>query len=48
MIKIKNSRQIEGIRASCQLLSQLYKELEPKVVVGATPKELDTFAYDLQ
>jgi methionyl aminopeptidase len=46
MIRIKNKRQIEGIRASCQMLSALYDALKPLVQPGATPKDLDRFAYD--
>jgi methionyl aminopeptidase len=46
MIRIKNSKQIEGIRASCQMLSALYDALKPLVRPGATPKDLDRFAYD--
>lgn len=46
MIRLKNERQIEGIRASCQMLSVMYEELKPMVKPGVTPKELDTFAYD--
>ncbi|MEN6498932.1 MAG: type I methionyl aminopeptidase [Rectinema sp.] len=46
MIRLKNERQIEGIRASCRMLSLLYEALKPMVKPGVTPKELDTFAYD--
>ncbi|MGB9685265.1 MAG: type I methionyl aminopeptidase [Rectinema subterraneum] len=46
MIRIKNKKQIEGIRASCQMLSALYDALKPLVQPGATPKALDRFAYD--
>ena len=46
MIRIKNKKQIEGIRASCQMLSALYDALKPLVQPGATPKDLDRFAYD--
>jgi methionine aminopeptidase len=46
MIRVKNERQIEGIRASCQMLSDMYEELRPLVRPGITPEELDTFAYD--
>jgi len=38
--------QIEGIRASCQMLSALYDALKPLVQPGVTPKDLDRFAYD--
>jgi len=46
MIRLKNKRQIEGIRDSCRMLSLLYEALKPMVRPGITPKELDTFAYD--
>lgn len=46
MIRLKNERQIEGIRASCHMLGALYEELKPLVKPGVTPKELDKFAYD--
>lgn len=44
VIKIKNERQIEGIRASCALLSSLYDELAPMVRPGVTPLDLDEHA----
>ncbi len=44
MIRLKNERQIEGIRASCAMLSDMYKALKPLVQPGVTPKELDAFA----
>ena len=46
MIRIKNERQIEGIRSSCDLLSLLYEKLKLQVQPGNTPKDLDRFAYD--
>ena len=46
MIRLKNERQIEGIRASCAMLSEMYKALKPLVKPGVTPKELDAFAED--
>lgn len=41
MIRIKNARQIEGIRASCALLSELFAKLKPLVVPGVSTGELD-------
>ena len=35
MIRVKNSRQVEGIRASCLLLSELLDNLKPFVKPGA-------------
>ncbi|OQB95419.1 MAG: Methionine aminopeptidase 1 [Spirochaetes bacterium ADurb.Bin110] len=46
MIRIKNERQIEGIRSSCDLLSLLYEKLKLQVQPGNTPKDLDRFAHD--
>ncbi len=46
MIKIKNTEQIEGIRASCRLLARLFDELESVVVPGATPRKMDSFAAE--
>jgi len=46
MIRIKNERQIDGIRSSCDLLSLLYEKLKLQVQPGNTPKDLDRFAYD--
>lgn len=46
MIKIKNTKQIEGIRKSCALLTQLLGEIRPMVQPGVSLLELDTFARD--
>lgn len=46
MIRLKNDRQIQGIRDSCAMLSELYEALKPLVKPGITSKELDAFAYD--
>lgn len=46
MIRIKNKRQIEGIRASCQMLSAMYDALKPLVKPGVSPNDLDRFAYE--
>lgn len=46
MIRVKNSRQVEGIRASCLLLSELLEKLKPFVKPGASLLELDRFAHD--
>ncbi len=44
MIRLKNPAQLDGIRASCRLLSSLFRELQPRVVPGVLPVELDRFA----
>ncbi len=46
MIRLKNEEQLEGIRASCKLLSELYTELKPRIKAGVLTAELDTFAYN--
>jgi methionyl aminopeptidase len=46
MIRIKNEKQIEGIRKSCKLLARLFRALEPLVQAGVTTKELDDFCVD--
>lgn len=46
MIRLKNKEQMEGIRRSCRLLSDLFSVLIPKVVRGANCLDLDAFAKD--
>lgn len=46
MIKLKNREQIQGIRRSCALLSELLEDLRPMVQPGVSLLELDKFAYD--
>lgn len=41
MIRLKNEREIEGIRKSCHLLADLFKEVIPQVKPGVTTKWLD-------
>lgn len=41
MIRIKNEKQIDGIRRSCKALARLYRELIPAVREGITTGELD-------
>ncbi len=41
MIKIKNSKQIEGIRQSCRLLADVLDTAETLIVEGAIPLEID-------
>lgn len=43
MIRIKNDRQIDGIRKSCKALARLYEALVPLVREGVTTAELDAF-----
>ena len=46
MIRIKNTRQLEGIRESCRLLSEVFTEVEKHVRPGVTTGELDRIAED--
>jgi methionyl aminopeptidase len=41
MIRLKNEKQIEGIRISCKLLSAMYRELIPLVKPGVETIEID-------
>ncbi|MDR3304160.1 MAG: type I methionyl aminopeptidase [Treponema sp.] len=41
MIRLKNTKQIDGIRASCHMLSALYRELVPLVKPGIATIEID-------
>ena len=41
MIRLKNEKQIEGIRKSCKLLSAMYRELIPLVKPGVETIEID-------
>jgi methionyl aminopeptidase len=41
VIRIKNDKQIEGIRTSCRLLSALYRELIPMVKPGVRTIEIE-------
>jgi methionyl aminopeptidase len=41
MIRLKNEKQIAGIRASCKLLSAMYGELLPQVKPGVETIDID-------
>jgi methionyl aminopeptidase len=41
MIRLKNEKQIEGIRKSCKMLSAMYRELIPLVKPGIQTIEID-------
>jgi methionyl aminopeptidase len=41
MIRLKNEKQIEGIRRSCRMLSAMYRELIPLVKPGIQTIEID-------
>ncbi|MDR1636635.1 MAG: type I methionyl aminopeptidase [Treponema sp.] len=44
MIRLKNEKQIAGIRKSCKLLSAMYRELVPLVKPGMETAEIDRWA----
>jgi methionyl aminopeptidase len=46
MIRLKNDKQICGIRESCKLLSAMYRELMPMVKPGVQTLELDRWVRD--
>ena len=46
MIRLKNDRQIAGIRKSCQLLANLYKEIIPQVKAGMSTRDVDDLCVD--
>jgi methionyl aminopeptidase len=41
VIRLKNDKQIEGIRKSCKMLSAMYRELIPLVKPGVETRDLD-------
>ncbi|MDR3138680.1 MAG: type I methionyl aminopeptidase [Treponema sp.] len=46
MIRLKNEKQIDGIRRSCRMLSAMYRELIPLVKPGVETIELDRWTRD--
>ena len=46
MIRLKNEKQIDGIRKSCKMLSAMFRELIPLVKVGIQTTELDYWVRD--
>lgn len=46
MIRIKNRKQIDGIRQSCKMLARLYREVIPLVQAGVTTADIDAFCVD--
>lgn len=44
MIRLKNEKQINGIRESCKLLARMFEEIVPKVKAGMSTKEIDDMA----
>ena len=41
MIRLKNEKEIEGIRRSCHALADLFREVVPQVHAGMSTKEVD-------
>ncbi len=46
MIRLKNEKQIAGIRESCHLLADLYKEIIPQVQAGMSTKDIDDMVVE--
>ena len=46
MIRLKNEKQINGIRKSCKMLSSMYRELIPLVKPGIETMEIDFWVRD--
>ncbi|MCL2834048.1 MAG: type I methionyl aminopeptidase [Treponema sp.] len=46
MIRLKNEKQIDGIRKSCKMLSSMYRELIPQVKEGIRTIEIDRWVYN--
>jgi methionyl aminopeptidase len=46
MIRLKSAHDIDGIRDSCKLLAETYRELVKLVEIGITTEELDEFTRD--
>ena len=46
MIRLKNEKQIDGIRKSCRMLSAMYRELNPLVKPGVETIELDRWVQN--
>ena len=44
MIRLKNEKQIDGIRKSCKLLAHMFEEIIPKIEPGMTTKDIDDLA----
>ena len=46
MIRLKNERQIDGIRRSCKMLSAMYRELIPLIKPGVQTIEIDRWVQN--
>ncbi|MDR2898100.1 MAG: M24 family metallopeptidase, partial [Spirochaetaceae bacterium] len=41
MIRLKNEKQMDGIRRSCRLLAAMYDEVLPKIEAGMTTEDIN-------
>ena len=41
MIRLKNEKEIDGIRKSCHALADLFREVVPQVEPGMSTKDID-------
>jgi methionyl aminopeptidase len=46
MIRLKNEKQIDGIRKSCKMLSAMFRDLIPLVKPGIETIEIDRWVYN--
>jgi methionyl aminopeptidase len=46
VIRLKNEKQIDGIRKSCKMLSAMYRELIPQVKPGIQTLDIDKWVRD--
>ena len=46
MIRLKNENQINGIRKSCQLLAEMYRQLIPQIKAGISTMDIDDFCVE--
>jgi len=46
MIRLKNDKQIAGIRKSCHLLADLFKAVVPEVKAGMSTRDIDDLCVD--
>lgn len=46
MIRLKNEKEIDGIRKSCHLLADLFRTVVPMVKPGVSTKEIDTWCFE--
>jgi methionyl aminopeptidase len=46
LIRLKNEKQIDGIRKSCKVLSAMYRELIPLVKPGVQTIEIDQWVFN--